>query len=708
MKIKFSDIMLKRTVLPAVLIIFLGITLWAFKQNNRNGDSKEQMLLTAIGTILEQKHYSPKPIDDNFSKQVFKKYLETLNPDKDIFLQSDVDYLKKYELTLDDEIHGAPLNFYPEASSIYLKRVDEVMQLYKQILSQPFDFTKDESINLDDSTAAFPADEAARKEAWRKRLKYLTLDQYADLLQQRNNKTKDTSIANKTDAQLQQMAREKVQTILDRSFNRQKLIFTPQEQFNDFVNVVTDLMDPHTEYLPPVENRGFEEELSGRFYGIGAQLKDDDGAIKIASLITGMPAWKSNQIQPNDEIIKVAQGADQPVDVRGYSVTDVVKLIRGTKGTEVRLTLKKVDGSTQVVSLIRDEIVLDEQFARSSVITEGDKKIGYIYLPEFYIDFEHPDGNRCSQDVANEINKLKKENVQGIILDLRNNGGGSLQEVVNMVGLFIKSGPVVQVKDRDGSPHILSDNDTSVLYSGPLAVMVNEFSASASEIFAAAIQDYKRGIIVGSDTYGKGTVQRTLPLGKPVDLFSGQTEYGTLKLTFEKFYRINGGSTQLKGVTPDIIYPDEYDYLKLRERDNPSALGWDKLEKADYTTFNSGINWSSVEQTAKDHIKSDSAFTILSKNAQWLNDNVDKNYSLNLDEYQKEQNIIKKTVKQDDSLTRLSNPMNIEPVTEDRDKYYNNADSAKGNRYLQWLKNTQKDIYIKETVAVVDDMIGSK
>ena len=267
---------------------------------------------------------------------------------------------------------------------------------------------------------------------------------------------------------------------------------------------------------------------------------------------------------------------------------------------------------------------------------------------------------------------------------------------------------MVQVKDRDGSPHILSDNDTSVLYNGPLAVMVNEFSASASEIFAAAIQDYKRGIIVGSDTYGKGTVQRTLPLGKPVDLFSGQTEYGTLKLTFEKFYRINGGSTQLKGVTPDIIFPDEYDYLKLRERDNPSALGWDKLEKADYTTFNSGINWSSVEQTAKDHIKSDSAFTILTKNAQWLNDNIDKNYSLNLNEYQKEQSMIKKTVKQDDSLTRLSTPMNIEPVTEDRDKYYNNADSAKGNRYLQWLKNTQKDIYIKETVSVVDDMIGSK
>ena len=371
--------MLKRTVLPAVLIIFLGITLWAFKQNNRNNDSKEQLLLTAIGTILEQKHYAPKMIDDNFSKQVFKKYLEVLNPDKNIFLQSDINYLKKYELTLDDEIHGAPLNFYPDAASIYLKRIDEVMQLYRQILQQPFDFTIKEEINLDDDKAAFPADEAARTQAWRKRLKYLTLDQYSDLLQQRTNKTKDTAVANKTDEQLQKMAREKVQSVLDRSFNRQKLIFTGTEQFNEYVNVVTDLMDPHTEYLPPVENRGFEEELSGRFYGIGAQLKDEDGAIKIASLITGSPAWKSQQVIVNDEIIKVAQGKDEPVDVRGYAVTDVVKLIRGSKGTEVKITFKKSDGTTQVVSLIRDEIVQDEQFARSAVINEGNKKIGYIY-----------------------------------------------------------------------------------------------------------------------------------------------------------------------------------------------------------------------------------------------------------------------------------------------------------------------------------------
>ncbi len=696
--------MLRRTVLPAVLIILLGVTLWAFKRNSTDGDSKEQMLLTAIGTILEQKHYSPKTIDDNFSKQVFAKYLEAINPDKDILLKQDVDYLKKYELTLDDEIHGAPLLFYPDASAIYLKRVGEAMQLYKDILAKPFDFTTKEEINLDNDKADFPADEAARKELWRKRLKYLVLDQYTDLLQQRSRNMTDTAWNTKTDAQLEQTARTKVEAVLERSFNRQKLIFTPQEQFNTYVNVITDLMDPHTEYFPPVESRSFEEDLSGRFYGIGAQLTDDDGAIKIASLITGSPAWKSGKVQLNDEIIKVGQGKDEPVDIRGYAVTDVVKLIRGNKGTEVRITFKKVDGTTQVISLIRDEIVQDEQFARSAVINEPTGKIGYIYLPEFYADFERTNGNRCSQDVANEIIKLEKANVKGIILDLRNNGGGSLPEVVNMVGLFVKQGPVVQVKDRDGKPTILSDNDTSVLYTGPLAVMVNEFSASASEIFAAAIQDYKRGIIIGSDTYGKGTVQRTLPLGKPLDMFSGQTEYGTLKLTFEKFYRINGGSTQLKGVTPDIALPDPLDFLKVREKDQSSALTWDQISKADYTELNTEANWNNLETSAQSRIQSNAAFSTILKNAQWIKDNADKTYSLNLQEYQKEQAQLRAVVKQDDSLSRLVTPMNIQPVAQDSSKYYSNADSLKGNRYLQWLKNIQKDIYINEAVNVVNDI----
>jgi carboxyl-terminal processing protease len=703
MQSKISKIMLRRTVLPVVLIILLGITFWAFKQNDKQADSKEQMLLSAIGTILEQKHYSPKTIDDNFSKQVFNKYLETLNPEKDIFLKSDISSLKKYELLLDDEIHGAPLNFYSDASALYLKRADEVVKLYKEILSKPFDFTVKEEINLDDDKAVFPADEAARKEQWRKRLKYLTLDQYTDLLQQRTRNATDTAF-NKSDAQLEALARQKVLGVLDRTFNRQKLIFTGQEQFSAYVNVVTDLMDPHTEYMPPKESRSFEEDLSGRFYGIGAQLTSDEGAIKIASLITGSPAWKSGKIQVNDEIIKVGQGKNEPVDVRGYGVTDVVKLIRGNKGTEVRLTFKKTDGTTLIVPIVRDEIVQDEQFARSAVINTANGKIGYIFLPEFYADFDRPNGNRCSKDVATEIVKMKSENVQGIILDLRNNGGGSLPEVVSMVGLFIKTGPVVQVKDRNGKPQILADNDPSILYDGPLAVMVNEFSASASEIFAAAIQDYKRGIIVGSDTYGKGTVQRTLPLGKTLDIFSGQTEYGMLKLTFEKFYRINGGSTQLRGVSPDVYFPDVYDYLKLREKDQSSALAWDQIPKADYSDYGSGTNWAQVESLAKTRVAANSSFNTISKNNSWLKDNAGKKYSLNLQEYQKQQNLLRTAVKQDDSASHLITPMNIEPVSADSSKYYSNTDSLKGGRYLQWLKNVQKDIYVNETVNVIHDI----
>ncbi|MEP6845535.1 MAG: carboxy terminal-processing peptidase [Panacibacter sp.] len=711
---KILKIMMNRKVWPLLLIVILcsGV-FWAFTgrdadNTNSNDDKyvKQQKLLTAIGNILEERHYSPKAIDDAFSASVFKKYLESLDPDKNLFLQADVKELSRYQTSIDDEILGKTnLQFYPAVGDIYLKRINEVMDIYKNILSKPFDFSVNETVQLDGDKIDYPKDDVARKDVWRKRLKFMTLERFVDLQQQREKADKKDTSLNKTDVQFEKDARAKVLAALDRNYNRLKLVFTSDKQFSSFVNTITDLMDPHTEYFAPVEKRGFDEEMSGRFYGIGAQLKEEDGAIKIASLITGSPAWKSGQIQVNDEIIKVAQGADAAVDVVGYAVTDAVKLIRGTKGTEVRLTFKKNDGTLQVVSIIRDEIVQDETFARSSVINDGDKKIGYIYLPEFYADFDRPDGNRCSQDVANEIKKLKAENVEGIILDLRNNGGGSLYEVVQMVGLFIKSGPVVQVKDRDGKPVTLSDNDQSVLYDGPLAVMVNELSASASEIFAAAIQDYKRGIVVGStSTYGKGTVQKNLPLGKQ-DMTTGQTEYGALKLTFEKFYRISGGSTQLKGVTPDVMLPDTYEYIKFREKDNPSALGWDQIPQADYKS-SLDINWIDIQKKAADRIAGNDAFTGIKTNTDWLSKNVERAYDLNIDAYKKQQNLLKATVKQDDTLSKLKQPMDMRPLEVDKDKFYNNADKAKGERYQQWLKNVQSDLYVDETVNIVKDIMA--
>ncbi len=705
---KIIKIMLSRKVLPLLLIVIFGSIFWAFK--GRNADEpileKQQRLLTAIGQILEKHHYSPQAIDDAFSKKVFNKYISELDPDKDIFQKQDITELKKLDTTIDDEINGnAPLQFFPKAGKLYLKRLDETMAIYAGILAKPFDFTVNEKAQLEGDKIDFADGEKGKQEQWRLRTKFLALERYAELLNYRDKNKNVDSIARKTNQQFEAEARAKVLTALNKNYNRIKLRLTETEQFNSFVNTVTDLMDPHTEYFAPVEKRGFDEEMSGHFFGIGAQLKEEDNNVKIATLIPGSPAWKSGEVHVNDIILKVAQGAAEPTDIAGYEVTDVVKIIRGTKGSEVRLTIKKTDGTVQVVSLIRDEIIQDEQFARSVVAKKGNKKIGYIYLPEFYADFENPNGRRCSADVAEEIKKLKAEQVDGIVLDLRMNGGGSLYEVVQMVGLFIKNGPVVQVKDRDGAPQTLSDNEQSVLYDGPLTVMVNELSASASEIFAAAIQDYKRGIIVGStSTYGKGTVQKQLPLGRAVDLSTGSTEFGALKLTFEKFYRINGNSTQLKGVTPDIIMPDQYEYIKFREKDQPSALKWDQIPKSTYSEWNTSFDWPSIQAKAEQRINENIAFSTIKSNTDWLGKNINKEYELNIDKYQQQQVTVREKVHQTDSLIKLKQPMDIKPVAVDTDKFFNNPDKAKGDRYQQWLKGIQSDVYLNESFNIIADI----
>ena len=409
----------------------------------------------------------------------------------------------------------------------------------------------------------------------------------------------------------------------------------------------------------------------------------------------------------NDIILKVAQGSAEPVDIAGYDTQDAVKLIRGGKGTEVKLTIKKQDGTVKVISIIRDEVVLDEAFARSAIVKNGNDKIGYIFLPDFYADFEKPNGARCSQDVEKEIEKLKAEDVKGIVLDLRMNGGGSLYEVVQMVGMFVGRGPVVQVRDRNGKSAVLSDNDHPAIYNGPLAVMVNEGSASASEIFAAAIQDYKRGVIIGStSTYGKGTVQKNVPIGKALDFFSGRTEFGAVKLTFQKFYRLNGGSTQLKGVVPDIILPDYYDFMKIREKDNPDALPWDDIAKSSYQTWqNTSADFDNIIKKENDEINKNLNFNLIKENTQWLSKNMDSPVDLSLEKYKQTQSLIHSTNAQITKLSKLPAEMDIEVSRFDKDKFYNNPDKGKGERYQRWLKDIKSDLYINQTIKIVSDMI---
>lgn len=710
---KIAQFIMSKKFIPVILVLTAASVFVAFQSQGKsdydNPKSKYTRILRNVGLLLEQGHYSPKTIDDNFSKEVLKKFENDLDADKNILLKSDIEAFKKFETRIDDEIHGAELISFFTINDTYLKRLNETSNLYKTILDKPFDFTKDESVMLDREKLDFPTSEAERTEIWRKRLKFLTLSRYSNMLDDREKNKDKADFKYKADSTLEREARDAVRKQFDRYFTTKKTSDNIDENFSTFVNAITGSMDPHTDYMAPVDKRSFDETMKGSFYGIGAQLKEDDGKIKISSLISGGPAWKGGELKVEDEIIKVAQGNEEPVDVTGYSVTDAVKIIRGSKkGSEVRLTVRRMDGSIVVISIIRDEIKLDDTFAKSAIINDGDHKIGYIYLPEFYIDFADPNGAKCSDDVAAEIKKLKAENVDGIIMDLRGNGGGSLPEVVKMVGLFIPEGPVCVVKGREDKPYQWKDKDPSVLYSGPLTVMVDEFSASASEIFAAAIQDYKRGIIIGStSTYGKGTVQRTISLNPDSDnpLFANRKveDLGSVKLTLQKFYRINGGATQLKGVTPDIVIPDRLEYLKFREKDNTAALPWDEIGKADYKTWTSNISNEAVINYAQHQIDKDESIKKIQHYIKWMNDNNDKAYSLNLKKYKEEEKEAKEKGKELDDLFKLKKDLMVKNISADTVSINMTKDKVEKN--TQWLKRVSADFYIDESVKVMNSMI---
>lgn len=684
----------------ATILVFGGL-FFAFNivsEQQEPSSVRHRKLVSTIGQLLETEHYSPRKIDDAFSKEVFDGYFKALDPEKSLFFQSDIDSLKIYERRIDDEIHGSPLSFTDAVDMVYDRRIKEAKTLFNKLIEQPFDFNSNDSIYFDADAIPFPKNAKERDERWRKLLAYRVLDRYVSAIEEREkNKGKEKYIV-KSDSLIEVESRNAVKKIQLKKFESLERTFGKEKRFETFLNTITTLMDPHTDYFAPVEKRSFTEQMSGVFYGIGALLGQDDNGVKLVNITPGGPAWKSGQLVANDVIIKIAQGAEEPVDIEGYETTEAVKLIRGSEGTEVRLTVRKPDGTIKVVALKREKVVLDEGYARSAVITKGNDKYGYIYLPDFYADFEREDGHRCSEDVAKEIVKLKAENVKGITIDIRYNGGGSLYEVVQMVGLFIDKGPVVQIRDKGGRSQVLYDETPGTLYDGPLVVMVNEFSASASEIFAAAIQDYKRGIVVGSSSsYGKGTVQRNVSFGKPLDSLGIQTEYGAVKLTIQKFYRINGSSTQKRGVAPDIVLPDEYEFFKYREKDNPTALPWDEMEKAKYQVWTKSPNIYTIASAENKKLSTDTAISRFKKNAQWIAGQVDRPSYLNIEKFKVFKKQIQDIVQQNENILKLKEPMQVSPLKADHDKFYNNPDKAKQDRYQAWLKQVAKDIQLSQS-----------
>jgi carboxyl-terminal processing protease len=709
------------------MLILIGGLFFAFNTiktvNQESPELRHRKLLSTIGQLLESEHYSPRKVDDEFSKEVFDNYLKALDPEKNLFIQADINAFEKYKNTIDDEIHGADIKFTPAVDLMYEIRTQESTKIFDSIIKQPFNYAIEDSVLLEADSLAYPANEKERYDRWYRVIKYKALDKYVSLIEERENykskalakkdtlgKSKDKYVI-KTDAALEVDARLSVEKAYRKRFDvvAKSLKKDKEKRFEIFLNTITGLMDPHTDYFAPVEKRSFTEQMSGVIYGIGAQLGPDENGVKIASIQPGGPAWKSGQLVVNDVITKVGQGNEEPVDIVGYEVTDAVTLIRGTLGSEVRLTIRKPDGTTKVVALIREKIVLDEGYARSAVITKGADKFGYILLPDFYANFEEEEGAKCSRDVAREVEKLKGEKVKGIIIDVRFNGGGSLYEVVQMAGLFIDKGPIVQIRNREGRSQVLSDEKPGILYNGPLVVMVNEFSASASEIFAGAIQDYKRGLVVGStSTYGKGTVQRNVAFGKPLDDLGIQTEYGAVKLTFQKFYRVTGSSTQKKGVAPDVVFPDEYEFLKYRERDNSAALQWDEMERAKYQPWSSGNTLAQVASVANRKITSDTGTIKFNKNSQWVSTIMDRPISLNYDKYVQFKKQLLAVVKQNESFLKLKDTLQISALKADYDKFYNNPDKTKQDRYQAWLKLLAKDIQINESSKLLNELAKEK
>ena len=677
----------------------------SFLPDTSNSNDKTVITENVMSNLLQMGHFKPRNFDDKFSEDVYDLYLKRIDVNKKFLIQSDINELKAMRYSIDDQLKSDRFDFFNRSNELLTKRYAEVESFYKDLLKAPFDFNKDEKIETDPKKINYAADIKAQKEEWRKLFKYQTLVRINEALeaQEKAMLRKDTVIETKSFEAIEKESREKVEKSYVDFFKRLKKV-DETDRAGMFLNCVANVFDPHTEFFPPKVKDNFDIQMSGQLEGIGAQLQEKDGVIKVSNIVPGSASWRQGELKAGDVILKVAQGKDEPVDISDMRLDDAVQLIRGKKGTEVRLTVRKPDASTKVIPITRDIVVLDETYAKSLIIEEGNK-VGYLKLPSFYADFNKPGGRRCAVDVKNEIIKLKEQNINGLIIDLRNNGGGSLQDVVDMAGLFIDRGPIVQVKNTGGKADVLEDRNPGILYDGALVIIVNNISASASEILAAAMQDYERGIILGGEqTFGKGTVQRVLGMDDRLDYAHiSYAPIGSLKLTMQKFYRVNGGSTQLRGVNSDIVLPDKYEKLYKGEREEDYPMPWDEIAPASINRWNATWSYDEIKKKSKARVEGDLTFKQIRELEEKFKKQADNTFiSLNLEKYRAEQK--KNNVETDllDKLEKEGKQLNAYGMAQDLEKIA--SDSTKKVMNEDWIKAVKKDAYIKEAVNVIKDM----
>ena len=697
---------MKTKLLISFLSLFLLVSSISFANStdNKNPDpEKDKVLISVLNYMLTRGHYVQKELNDEFSEMVFNNFIDGLDPSKRYFTKNDLKEFSKYKFQIDNQLKESDIAFYSLVYGRFLDKIKNAKNYYGAILKKPFNYKKDEIIDLDYKKIAYASSEKELLNFWRKQLKLQTIDriQEQDNLDEEKFK-KDKSYKKRSFSVLEKKARAEVMTSMENLYIRIDEL-EHRDWFSTFLNSIVAAFGPHTTYMPPNIKESFDQDMSGKLEGIGARLQKKGIYTHIVELVSGGPAWKQGELEEGDIILKVAQENKEPLDIVGMRLDDAIKFIKGPKDTKVLLTVKKkIDGTIQVITITRDIVQLDETFVKSSVVEKDGKKYGVIDLPKFYINFDDRNFRDSAKDMEKEIERLKEENVEGLLIDLRNNGGGSLDTAIKIAGLFVDKGPVVQIKYRNETPVVREDIDPKIQWTGSLVVLVNELSASASEIFAAAMQDYNRAVILGGNqTYGKGTVQNILPINKFYPNYD--QDLGYLKMTIQKFYRINGGSTQVEGVYSDIAMPTRFSYMKYGERDLEGALPWDKVPQASYTQVKSYSNFSDVVTTSIERINKDPKFQLIDEYAKWLKkEQDDSSYSLNYKQYQKELKQREDFAKKFKSVFKYQSGLAFNSPSYEIPLFKENIDLKEKRN--AWHKNLSKDLYISEALNVLSQL----
>ena len=674
-------------------LIFIGFT---FSDKKFSDPNKDRLLIEIVKYVVEKGHYNKIEINDDVSEKIFSSFINQFDSQKRFFLKSDIKNFEKYKYKLDDQIKNYDLTFFNLVYETSKLRFEEIKKYYNEIIANPFDFNSKEILDLDFENKDYSKNKNEVKQRWRKQLKFSTLDiallKLGDSLDFIDDRVYNESLA---------IVKKNTEDFFEFYEDMDR-----DDWFSSYINSFLNQLDPHTFYFQPDDKERFDVNISGKFNGIGARLTKTEGTIKIVEIIIGGPIWKDKLLDVGDIILKVSQEGEEPVDVVGVKLDDAIKLIKGPAKSYVTLTVKKIDGSIRDVKIMRDLVELEEVYAKSTLISKENVNYGYISLPKFYVDFSDYKNRNSAEDVKNHIIKLKNNGMQGLILDLRNNGGGSLQTVVDMTGLFIEKGPVVQVKSIGNRKKVLYDRNPEIVWDGPLVVLINEMSASASEILAAALQDYKRAVIIGSEkSFGKGTVQNIIDLNKFIS--NSNFDMGALKITTDKFYRINGESVQLEGVKSDVVIPDSYMYIFNGERDEKNPLQWDKIDAAYYTKWNGFKNMNFITSNAQNRINSNNYHKLISKRAEWIKEQRDnKIIPLNFSSYKDYTESNSKKNKLFESISDYSNNLNFKLLKTEKEFIMSNKELLSNRN--RWHKNLKRDIFISEGINILEHIFSNK